>query len=82
MRPLCIQRDVAASRRLASHPDGACGSGGVPAVLQLLLKEGLVHGDCLTVTGKTLAENLEAPLQPSPQPKKNTHIPHGRGSRA
>lgn len=32
--------------------------GGVPAVLKYLLKEGLLHGDCLTVTGKTLAENL------------------------
>ncbi len=32
--------------------------GGVPAVLKYLLKEGLIHGDCLTVTGKTLAENL------------------------
>lgn len=33
--------------------------GGVPAVLKYLLNEGLLHGDCLTVTGKTLAENLE-----------------------
>nr|WP_121271135.1 dihydroxy-acid dehydratase [Pedobacter schmidteae] len=32
--------------------------GGVPAVLKYLLKVGLVHGDCLTVTGKTLAENV------------------------
>lgn len=32
--------------------------GGSPAVLKLLLEEGLLHGDCLTVTGKTLAENL------------------------
>lgn len=32
--------------------------GGIPAVLKYLLKEGLVHGDCLTVTGKTLAENV------------------------
>lgn len=36
-----------------------CRVGGVPAVLKLLLKEGYIHGDCLTVTGKTLAENLE-----------------------
>lgn len=36
--------------------------GGVPAVMKYLLKKGLLHGDCLTVTGKTLAENLaEAP---------------------
>ena len=34
--------------------------GGVPAVLKYLLKEGLIHGECLTVTGKTLAENLES----------------------
>lgn len=32
--------------------------GGVPAVMKLLLQEGLLHGDCLTVTGKTVAENL------------------------
>lgn len=32
--------------------------GGVPAVQKLLLREGLLHGDCLTITGKTLAENL------------------------
>lgn len=33
--------------------------GGIPAVLKYLLKKGLLHGDCLTITGKTLAENLE-----------------------
>ncbi|SDX83318.1 dihydroxy-acid dehydratase [Flavobacterium degerlachei] len=33
-------------------------AGGVPAVMKYLLKEGLLHGECLTVTGKTLAENL------------------------
>ena len=32
--------------------------GGIPAVLKYLLNHGLLHGDCLTVTGKTLAENL------------------------
>src|SRR5699024_5355667 len=32
--------------------------GGVEAVMKLLLEEGFLHGDCLTVTGKTLAENL------------------------
>ncbi|HQS24379.1 MAG: dihydroxy-acid dehydratase [Sphingobacteriia bacterium 24-36-13] len=32
--------------------------GGVPAVMKYLLKKGLLHGDCLTVTGKTIAENL------------------------
>ena len=33
--------------------------GGIPAVLKYLLRNGLLHGDCLTVTGKTLAENLD-----------------------
>ena len=33
--------------------------GGVPGVMKMLLEAGLLHGDCLTVTGKTLAENLE-----------------------
>ena len=32
--------------------------GGVPAVMKYLLAKGLLHGDCLTVTGKTMAENL------------------------
>ncbi|MFY8003936.1 MAG: dihydroxy-acid dehydratase [Chitinophagaceae bacterium] len=32
--------------------------GGVPMVMKYLLKNGLLHGDCLTVTGKTIAENL------------------------
>ena len=32
--------------------------GGVPAVQKMLLREGFLHGDCMTVTGKTLAENL------------------------
>jgi len=34
------------------------GVGGTPAVLKFLLDEGLIEGDCLTVTGKTLAENV------------------------
>mgnify|MGYP006382504605 FL=1 len=32
--------------------------GGIPAVMKYLLEKGLLHGDCLTVTGKTIAENL------------------------
>ena len=32
--------------------------GGIPAVMKYLLQEGLLHGDCLTVTGNSLAENL------------------------
>ena len=34
--------------------------GGVPAVQKLLLKEGLLDGNCLTVTGKTIGENIES----------------------
>jgi dihydroxy-acid dehydratase len=39
--------------------------GGVPAVMKLLLEAGYLHGNCLTVTGKTVAENLSevAPLK-------------------
>ncbi|MEN9950148.1 MAG: dihydroxy-acid dehydratase, partial [Bacteroidota bacterium] len=33
--------------------------GGVPLVMKYLLKKGFIHGDCITVTGKTVAENLE-----------------------
>ena len=32
--------------------------GGVPVVMKILLDEGLLHGDCMTVTGRTVAENL------------------------
>jgi dihydroxy-acid dehydratase len=32
--------------------------GGIPSVMKYLLQQGLLHGDCLTVTGKTVAENL------------------------
>lgn len=40
--------------------------GGIPRVMKMLLKEGLLHGDCLTVTGKTIAENLaDEPDAPS-----------------
>jgi dihydroxy-acid dehydratase len=34
--------------------------GGVPAVMKYMLSQGWLHGDCLTVTGKTIAENLAA----------------------
>jgi dihydroxy-acid dehydratase len=40
--------------------------GGVPAVMQELLDAGLLHGDCLTVTGRTMAENLGALAPPAP----------------
>jgi dihydroxy-acid dehydratase len=33
-------------------------AGGLPAIMKILLNAGLLHGDCMTVTGKTVAENL------------------------
>ncbi|PWV95898.1 dihydroxy-acid dehydratase [Paenibacillus cellulosilyticus] len=54
--------------------------GGVQGVMKMLLAEGLLHGDCLTVTGKTLAENLadaeplqaeQAIIRPMDQPLKS-----------
>ncbi len=35
-------------------------AGGLPILMKELLEAGLLHGDCLTVTGKTVAENLAA----------------------
>jgi dihydroxy-acid dehydratase len=43
--------------------------GGVPVLMKVLLDEGLLHGDCLTVTGKTLAENLADVDPPEPDGK-------------
>ena len=40
--------------------------GGIPVILRALLDAGLLHGDCLTVTGKTMAENLKDVLPPDP----------------
>jgi dihydroxy-acid dehydratase len=39
--------------------------GGIPVVMKALLDAGLMHGDCLTVTGKTMAENLEELAPPA-----------------
>ncbi len=42
-------------------------AGGVPQVLKMLLVNGLLHGDCMTITGRTIAEELEhIPSEPSP----------------
>lgn len=40
--------------------------GGVPVIMRALLDAGLLHGDCLTVTGKTMAENLADIAPPDP----------------
>jgi dihydroxy-acid dehydratase len=40
-------------------------AGGIPQVMKVLLDAGLLHGDCITITGKTVAENLaDVPAQP------------------
>ena len=43
--------------------------GGVPVAMKALLDAGLLHGDCLTVTGQTMAENLAAIAPPDPDGK-------------
>jgi dihydroxy-acid dehydratase len=43
--------------------------GGVPVLMKALLDAGLIHGDCMTVTGKTVAENLEGINPPDPDGK-------------
>jgi dihydroxy-acid dehydratase len=43
--------------------------GGVPVVMRALLDAGLLHGECLTVTGKTMAENLATITPPDPDGK-------------
>jgi dihydroxy-acid dehydratase len=44
-------------------------AGGIPAVMRLLLEAGMLHGEALTVTGRTLAENLESAPQLAPGQK-------------
>jgi len=58
-------------------------AGGVPQVLKLLLKHGLLHGECLTITGRTVAEELKhVPDEPRRdqdviRPWNNPMYPHG-----
>jgi len=66
--------------------------GGTPAVMKYLLEQGLINGDCLTVTGKTVAENLkdlpalkqgQDVLMPVERPiKKTAHIQILKGNLA
>jgi dihydroxy-acid dehydratase len=49
-------------------------TGGIPLVMKMLLKKGLIHGDCLTVTGKTIAENLKD-VPESPDPRQDVILP-------
>ncbi len=58
-------------------------AGGVPQVLKILLEHGVLHGDCLTITGRTLGEELEkVPSRPAPGqdvilPWEKPVYPHG-----
>jgi len=51
--------------------------GGIPQVMRLLLDAGLLHGDCMTITGKTVAENL-AGLPAAPPAEQDVILPVGR----
>ncbi len=58
-------------------------AGGVPQVLKILLTQGILHGDCVTITGRTLGEELED-IPPEPRrdqdvirPWSNPMYPHG-----
>jgi dihydroxy-acid dehydratase len=57
MRRTPYLADLKPGGRYVARDMGA--AGGVPMLLRTLLDAGYLHGDCLTVTGKTLAENLE-----------------------
>ncbi|MGW8182983.1 MAG: dihydroxy-acid dehydratase domain-containing protein, partial [Burkholderiales bacterium] len=58
-------------------------AGGVPQVLKMLLSHGLLHGDCMTITGRTMAQELSAvPEEPRAnqdviRPWSNPLYPHG-----
>jgi len=49
-------------------------AGGIPQVMKMLLKAGLLHGDCITITGKTVAENL-AGIPDAPRADQNVILP-------
>jgi len=52
-------------------------AGGIPQVLKMLLVNGLLHGDCMTITGKTIAEEL-AKVPDSPRADQNVIRPFGK----
>jgi dihydroxy-acid dehydratase len=49
-------------------------AGGIPQVMKMMLNAGMIHGDCLTVTGKTVAENLKD-IPDSPAASQNVILP-------
>ncbi|HEX7002998.1 MAG TPA: dihydroxy-acid dehydratase [Trueperaceae bacterium] len=52
-------------------------AGGIPLIMRMLLDRGLLHGDCITVTGKTVAENL-ADVSGRPDPDQDVVLPFDR----
>jgi dihydroxy-acid dehydratase len=52
-------------------------AGGIPQVMKMLLKAGLLHGDCMTITGKTVAENL-ADVPDAPRADQDVIRPIGK----
>ena len=61
-------------RHVATELDAA---GGIPSVMKILLGHGLLHGDCMTITGKTVAENL-AGIPDHPAPGQSVILPVDR----
>jgi len=49
-------------------------AGGIPQVMKMMLNAGMIHGDCLTVTGKTVKENLES-IPDQPPANQNIILP-------
>ena len=73
VRPVRRRRDLQATPYIADLKPGGkyvakdmYEAGGIPVMMKALLDGGLLHGDCLTVTGKTLAENLKDVSFPEP----------------
>ncbi len=52
-------------------------AGGIPQVMKMLLEHDLLHGDCLTITGQTIAEILD-PISPEPRPDQEVIRPWDR----
>ena len=52
-------------------------AGGIPQVMKILLKAGMLHGDCLTITGRTLAEELEN-VPDAPRADQDVILPIGK----
>jgi dihydroxy-acid dehydratase len=49
-------------------------AGGIPQVMKMMLNAGMIHGDCLTITGKTVAENLKD-IPDNPPASQNVILP-------